>query len=273
MNEREYNEAEGIRRSDLWKMEDSPEKFKYFLEHPVEQTPAMAFGSACHKFILEPGSFLDEYAIAPEGINRRTKEGKEQWETFCNANEGKTIVNAEDMQIAAEMRTALDHCPLANKLIYGKGETEMPFFWTDKDTGEKCKIKVDRLVKYNRRWYVVDYKTTQCAETFRFNSDIMKMGYFMQAAMYTEGVMKAKKLRKRPGFLFVAQEKKGPYSVNVIEVSEEVMGAGIAKFHQLLDKYHQCKVLDQWPGYLTGNVPNDSFLPTWMQQEMEDEFE
>ena len=35
MTEREYNEAEGIRRSDLWKIEDSPEKFKYNLEHPV----------------------------------------------------------------------------------------------------------------------------------------------------------------------------------------------------------------------------------------------
>ena len=137
MNEREYNEADGIRRSDLWKMEDSPEKFKYFLEHPVEQTQAMAFGSACHKFILEPESFLDEYAIAPEGINRRTKEGKEQWETFCNSNAGKTIVNAEDMQTVAEMRSMLDHCPLAKKLIYGKGETEAPFFWTDPDTGEK----------------------------------------------------------------------------------------------------------------------------------------
>ena len=46
MTEQEYNQAEGIRRSDLWKMEDSPEKFRYFSEHPAEQTPAMAFGSA-----------------------------------------------------------------------------------------------------------------------------------------------------------------------------------------------------------------------------------
>ena len=83
--------------------------------------------------------------------------------------------------------------------------------------------------------------------------------------------MKAKKLKKRPGFLFVAQEKKAPFSVNVIEVSEEVMNAGIAKFHQLMDKYHECKALDQWPGYLTDNVPNDSFVPTWMEREMEDE--
>ena len=272
MNEREYNEAEGIRRSDLWKMEDSPEKFKYFLEHPVEQTPAMAFGSACHKMVLEPETFGEEFAIAPN-VDKRTKEGKELWAQFTEHNAGKTIVSSDDSLAMAEMEAALENCPLANKLIRGKGESEVPFFWTDPDTGEKCKIKVDRLVKFNRRWYVVDYKTTQCAETFRFNSDIFKMGYFMQAAMYTEGVMKAKKLKKRPGFLFVAQEKKAPFSVNVIEVSEEVMNAGIAKFHQLMDKYHNCKVLDQWPGYMTGNVPNDSFLPNWMQAAMEDEFE
>ena len=270
MNEREYNAAEGIRRSDLWKMEDSPEKFKYFLEHPVEQTPAMAFGSACHKLMLEPADFAGEYAVAPN-VDKRTKEGKEAWAKFLEENEGKNVISCDDINTLQEMHEALCNCPLAKKLILGKGETEVPFFWTDKDTGEKCKIKVDRLVKFNRKWYVVDYKTTLCAETFRFNSDIMKMGYYMQAAMYTEGVIKAKKLKRRPGFLFVAQEKKAPYSVNVIEVSEEVMNAGIAKFHQLLDKYHQCKVLDQWPGYLNGNVPNDSFLPTWMQQEMEDE--
>ena len=272
MNEREYNAAEGIRRSDLWKMEDSPEKFKWNLEHPVEQTPAMAFGSACHKFILENEDFPGEYALAPN-VDKRTKAGKEEWEAFIASIGDRTPISADNNQTMVDMYSVLERCPLAKKLILGKGETEVPFFWTDKDTGEKCKIKVDRLVKFNRRLYVVDYKTTKCAETFRFNSDIMKMGYYMQAAMYTEGVMKAKKLRKRPGFLFVAQEKDAPYSVNVIEVSEEVMNAGIAKFHQLLDKYHQCKVLDQWPGYLNGNVPNDSFLPTWMQQEMEDEFE
>jgi hypothetical protein len=272
MTELEYNAAEGVRRSDLWKMEDSPEKYKYFLEHPIEQTPAMAFGSACHKFVLEPKDFVEEYAVAPN-IDKRTKAGKEQWEAFCEENKGKGIVSADDMEIMCAMGLAIVECPLAKKLIYGKGETEIPFFWTDHETGEKCKVKLDRLVKYNRRWYVVDYKTTQCAETFRFNSDMWKLGYFMQAAMYTEGVMRAKKLKKRPGFLFVAQEKKPPYSVNVIEVSEEVMNAGVAKFHQLLDKLHACKVIDQWPGYINGNVPNDAFVPNWMQQAMEDELE
>lgn len=271
MTEMEYNQADGIRRSDLWKMEDSPEKFIYFLEHPQEQTPAMAFGSACHKAILEPEGFCDEYAVAP-ALDKRTKEGKALYEKFCAENEGKTIISRDDDIVIAEMEQAIRKCPLACKLLYGKGMTEEPFFWTDPGTGEKCKVKVDRLVTWKRRKYVVDFKTSQCAETNRFNSDMWKLGYYMQAAMYTEGVQRAKKMRKRPGFIFVVQEKKPPYSVNVIEVSEEVMKAGDAKFHSLLERYHACKAIDTWPGYV-GDVPNDAFVPTWKEREMEEEFE
>ena len=272
MNEREYNEAEGIRRSDLWKMEESPERFKYFLEHPVEQTPAMAFGSAAHKLFLEPRDFGEEYAVAPN-VDRRTKSGREEWESFQAANEGKTILANDDLDTIHEMGVALINCPLAYKLIFGKkGQSEVPIFWTDKKTGEKCKAKMDRVVTYRRRKYIVDYKTTMAADTFHFNSEVWKRGYYMQAAMYAEGMKTALKLRRLPGFLFVAQEKKPPYSVNVIEVSEEVMNAGIAKFHSLLEKYHACSVLDKWPGYVQ-DVPNDCFVPGWMMSEMEDEFE
>ena len=269
MTELEYNQARGIRRSDLWKMEDSPEKFRYFLEHPVEQTSAMAFGSACHKYVLEKNDFTKEYAIAPE-INRRTNAGKAEWEAFCAANEGKTIIAPDEYETMQEMRKAVEACPLAQKLIFGKGETESPFFWTDPGTGESCKVKLDRLVKYNRRFYVVDYKTCQCADTFRFNSEIWKLGYYMQAGMYCEGVKIARKLKKMPGFLFVAQEKKAPYAVNVIEVGEDVMNAGVAKFHQLLEKYRNFKALDVWPGYVQ-DVPNDAFVPGWKEREMEDD--
>ena len=271
MTENEYNSMEGIRRSDLWKMEDSPEKFKWFLDHPVEQTLAMAFGSACHKFILEgPDAFCEEYAVAPT-VDKRTKEGKYIWAKFMEENDGKTIISADDTDMIMLMEDAIANCPLANKLINGKGESEVPYFWIDPETGEKCKVKADRIVTYNRRKYIVDYKTTMTADTFHFNSEIWKRGYFFQAGMYAEGWKIANKKRKLPGFLFVAQEKKPPYSVNVIEVSEEVMKAGQAKFHELLEKYHACKALDQWPGYMTDNIPNDSFVPGWMEREMEDE--
>lgn len=270
MNEQEYNSAEGIRRSELWKMNDSPEKFKWYLDHPVEQTPAMAFGSACHKMVLEPDGFCDEYAVAP-AVDKRTKEGKEAWAQFISENEGKTVLSQDDVDVMNDMREALFGCSLADRLIYGKGETEKAFFWTDPETGEKCKIKCDRIVTWKRRRYIVDYKTCMCAETFRFNSEIWKFGYYFQAAMYAEGWKIANKKRKLPGFLFVAQEKKPPYSVNVIEVSEEVMQAGLAKYHELLGKYHNCKMLGAWPGYMTDNVPNDAYVPGWAEKEMEED--
>ena len=272
MTEQEYNQMEGIRRSDLWRMNDSPEKFKYFLEHPIEQTPAMAFGSAAHKMILEPNDFGNEYVVAPE-INRRTKEGKAEWEAFCAANEGKEIISQEDADTMREMEEALERCPLANELIRGEGQSEVPIFWTDPETGEKCKAKLDRLAKDDEgRYVVIDYKTATTAETFRFNSEIWKRGYYMQAGMYSEGLKTALGLDYLPRFVFVAQEKKAPYSVNVIDVTEEVMKAGVGMYHTLLQKYQECKAVDIWPGYV-GDVPNDSFVPGWADADEEDDFE
>ena len=272
MNEKEYNEAEGIRRSDLWVMNDSPEKFRFRMDNPEETTaPALIFGAAAHKLVLEPDGFYDEYAVAPQ-VDRRTKDGKAAWEQFASENEGKTIISQDDFDTISAMKEVLENNTLASIILFGDGYTEIPFFWTDPETGEKCKAKFDRLIKDDDgRYIVVDYKTAQYAQTDNFNRSVIMHGYHVQAAMYTEGVMKSKKLKKRPGFLFVAQEKKPPYSVNVIEVSEEVMNAGVAKFHQLLDKLHACKVIDQWPGYLNGNVPSDAFVPNWMQQAMEDD--
>lgn len=263
MTEQEYSKAEGVRRSDLWRMEESPEKFKYFLEHPMEQTSAMAFGSACHKMILEPGTFCDEYAVAPQ-INRLTKEGKAQWVAFCEENSQKTIVKMEDADTMREMEIALERCGLAAELLRGDGETETPIFWVDPDTGEKCKVKCDRVVTMDGQYVIVDYKTALSANTDRFNNEIFRLGYHMQAGMYTDGLMYGRNLDYRPRFLFVVQEKKAPYSLNVIEVTEDVMNAGCAKFHELLEKYHECAELDVWPGYVESNLPNETFLPGWV---------
>ena len=267
MTETEYNAAEGIRRSDLWRMEDSPEKFKWFLEHPVEQTPAMAFGSVCHKLILEPGEFWKEYCVAPD-INRRTNAGKTEWEQFLADNPGKEIISKEDAQTMSDMEIALEACPLAYELLRGECQTEVPIFWKDPETDERCKAKLD-VMRLDGEMAIVDYKTTVNAETNRFNSEVWKRGYYMQAGMYAEGLMIAGKLDHLPKFYFVAQEKREPYAVNVIEVSDEVMDAGRAKFHELLRKYHECKEVDLWPGYV-GDVANDTFVPGWYEMEEEE---
>lgn len=271
MTEKEYNQAEGVRRSDLWRMNESAEKYKYELDNPTdESTPAMTFGSACHKMILEPNSFFDEYAVAP-ACDRRTKEGKALYETFLNQSEGKTVISAEDLKTIQEMSDALHKCSLAHSLLSEDGLTEVPLFWTDPDTGEKCKVKLDRLINcYDGRIAVVDYKTAASAETNKFIRKMFELGYHLQSGMYTEGTMHNYNIDYRPVFLFVVQEKKPPYSVNVIEVTEDVMALGVDTFHNLLGKVHACKMVDMWPGYVD-DIPNEAYIPGWVDFEGEEE--
>ena len=269
VTEQEYNKHEGIRRSDLWKVKESPEKYLWAVWHPEQPTPSLIFGAMVHKLLLQPDTFVDEYAIMPE-IDRRTSLGKEEWERFYERSKGKTGVKLADYNIANDMVSAVTRHPIAKKLL--SGQVEQPFFWTDEDTGEKLKCRLDILTELDGKPVVVDYKTANSAETNRFNNDIWRYGYALQAYMYTEAVMKHYKLDERPRFVFIVQEKKAPYAVNCIEATEDVMTAGMDTFRELIGILHQCLETGYWYGF---NGPyddlNEAYLPGWMTMGEEDE--
>lgn len=269
MTEQEYNQHEGVRRSDLWKIRESPEKYLWAIEHPEEPTPALIFGAMVHKMLLEPLSFANEYAVAPN-VDRRTKAGKEAWQAFTEQNSGKVIISADDFdQANAMVNQAMSH-PIAQKLLGGRAE--LPLFWTDEDTTELCKVRLDMLTELDGQPVVVDYKTATSAMTDKFNESIFKYGYALQAFMYTEAVMKNMCLAERPRFIFIVQEKKPPYSVNVVEVTEDVMTNGMDTFRELIGVLHQCKETGYFYSF---NGPfdeiNETYLPGWLSMGDEDE--
>ena len=241
-----YDKMPGIRRSDLWVMNKSPMHFKYHMETPHEQTPALKFGAAVHKFVLEPFEFWAEYITAPE-VDRRTKAGKETWadfEAMCKAN-GLTSISEEDVEKITAMNNALCKNEIASALF--KGEHERAFTWVDDLTGEPCKCKVDVLTTYDGKPYVVDYKTTDSCEDGHFERAARKYGYQFQAGMYCEGVFQ--NTLEEHGFIFVAQEKTPPYASRVYICSPEWIKQGYDKFRELIGMYHECRLADKWPGY------------------------
>lgn len=263
MTEKEYNQAPGVRRSDLWRMHESPEKYKWFLEHPPESTPTLTFGAAAHKMLLEPDGFDDEFAVLPN-VDKRTKAGKEAYEAFLIDSGDKTVITQDDYDTIAAMTEKANSIPYVRELL--NGEHEKSFFWDDQDTGERCKVRVDIITAMNGKITIADYKTAANAKTEIFNNDIFRYGYHLQAYMYTEAVMQDMHLTERPDFLFVVQEKKAPYAVNLVQVTEDVMLAGMDTFRELIGTLHQCKETGFWYGY-TGiyGEPNEAFLPGWMQ--------
>lgn len=263
MTEKEYRTHPAISRSELWRMNESAEKFLWYKNHPIEPTPAMLFGQVTHKLLLQPDTFDDEFVIAPN-CDRRTKAGKEEYEAFAATVGDRAIVSKDDFDKALEMINAVLSNPLAVKLL--DGAKERPFFWTDETTGENCKCRTDCLTEIDGELWIVDYKTAGNAQTDVFsNKDVFRLGYYFQAAMYSEGVMKSLELSERPRFVFIAQEKSAPYAVNVIAVPDDVMLAGIDKYRELMGKFHECKVMDYWPSYNVMGEMNEVILPGWLQ--------
>lgn len=257
MTEKEYNEIEAVRRSDLLKLRRSPLHYKWAKEHPEASTPAMAFGSAAHKFILEGAeAFAEEYAVAPY-IDRRTKIGKEEYEHFLQNNQGKTILATEDFEALTLMHFAMKAHPEAWALVHGQHETT--HVWTDAETGEKCKIRLDCLTTFEGRPTIVDYKTVNTCEDRAFERDCRQYGYKIQAGMYTEGLAISSGFMIDAGFVFVCQEKKAPYAVRIYRCDPGFVEQGNRQFHELLRSFHMCKEADNWPGYADGYLVRDEW--------------
>lgn len=265
MTEREYRKHPAISRSELWRIRESPQKFKYYREHPPEPTPALLFGQVFHKMLLEPDTFDEEFVAAP-GVNRRTKEGKQILENFASKHENQKIITAEMFDQAKEMCDAIKREPLAVKLL--KGKAELPFFWTDEMTGEECKCRVDVLNTEYRQPIIVDAKTTADASTESFIRSAINYGYDFQAAMYSEGV--EKNIGKKPLFVFIAVEKEPPFSVNILQADELMLRRGYDIFREYIGIYHDCKTSGNWYGYLGKlNQINNLALPAYLAKEVQ----
>ena len=246
MNDLEYNSLPGIRRSDLWKMKQTPAHFKYAIENPEDPTPALIFGQAAHKYILEPETFFDEFEVIPK-VDRRTTKGKEVIQAFEQLHCGKTFITNEEMQAIYRMRAALLNNDTARALLQGDIRTEIPFSWVDPETGELCKVKIDILAEQNGMPLIVDYKTTTSCADGSFERSCRKYGYHFQAGMYTEGVRR--NMLEDREFVFIAQEKDPPYAVRVYWCENDFVERGMEIFHDLLRTYHKCKTDNDWPGY------------------------
>ena len=265
MTEKEYRNHPYVSRSELWKIRESPEKFKWHKENPSESTPALIFGQFIHAMILTPDEVWEQFVLAPD-VDRRTKEGKKAYAEFIENVGEKTPISLEMAADAVNMSEAIKKNDLARKLL--SGQPEVPLFWVDEMTNEGCKCRLDSFLKKGDKLIVIDYKTTENAETEAFMKSAMQYGYDFQAAMYSEGV-KAN-YHVDPIFVFVAQEKKPPYAINILQTDELALRRGYDLFREFLGIYHECKETDNWYGYMgPENVINKLGIPAWLSKEFE----
>ena len=117
----QYHANEAISHSKLELFRRRPiSYYRRFVAKTVarpEPTEAFRLGSAAHCAVLEPTTFWDRYALRPEGIDRRTKDGKIAFAEFEAANVGKTVITQDEAGSVQEMTAAVQHHPLASQLL------------------------------------------------------------------------------------------------------------------------------------------------------------
>ena len=254
MTEQEYRQAEGVNKSTLWNLRKSPAHYKYFLENQREDTAAFAFGRAVHAAILTPSAFKKDFVVIPEGIDRRTKAGKEEYQAFLDASAGKEILTAADAETVKAIVKAFKKNRDAVQLLKGT-KREKPLFWTD-DNGILCKCRIDAY----KAGLIVDLKTAQDAETETFTKEALRYGYDVQAAHYLDAYQH-KESAVRPEWYFIVIEKAEPYAINILRADIGFLDYGFIRRQELIEKLKVCQDQKAYPDYGI----NELCLPAWAE--------
>ena len=256
MTEKEYRAYPAVNKSTLWEIRKSPAHYKYALEHPNPDTPALKMGRAIHMAILQPDDFSKRYMVS-QNFDRRTKEGKAQYEAFMASVGDKELIDSDTFNELAAMYEAVWTDPDATEMLTGC-RFETPLFWTDEATGIKCKCRLDADKRKRRHAVVVDLKSCTDANTNTFMREALKYGYDVQCAHYLRGY-KANYRVDTIDWYFIAVEKKPPYAVNVIKAGDAFIDRGTWQLIDLMDRLKECRDTNTWPGY----GRNELVLPEW----------
>jgi exodeoxyribonuclease VIII len=220
----------------------------------MPRTDAMRWGSLVHTAILEPEKLHDAVSIMP-AIDRRTKQGKEDYAAFVEACDGREVITIEEHE---ELTATLDAAwadPVARKALEMIELVETSIFF--KANGIDCRCRPDAILTNG---VILDLKTTRDAAPDPFAKSIAAFRYHVQAAFYSDGYAEAFGEMPR-GFMFLAIEKDPPYLSACYVATDAMIMRGRMEYQRDLDTYARCLETGEWPGLTRGVTEID--LPKW----------
>jgi len=243
ISNKDYHADPALSHSGMERLAITPSHFKVM----IEATPGMVLGAPFHCKALQPELFNKEFVIWPTEYRRKKTEIDD-----AKAN-GQEWIKEADLIIIDSMIDALKGHLIASKLLSG-GVPEVSYFWRH-ESGFMCKARPD----YKKLDILIDLKSCIDASPIGFGKAAANFGYIRQAAWYMAGVAACGVSVEK--FVFVAVEKKPPYTVAVYMVDDEDLIDAHHENEALAVKYGDCLKADKWPGY-SENIEVLT-LPSW----------
>lgn len=235
--EQEYRRAPGVAKSTLDWLAISPALVEWNARSPrdEEQDAAVDLGNAFEQALLEPERYAANYAVAPQ-VDRRTKQGKADWEAFmeeCEAYGRTPLTRDQGRQVDFMVRSTWAH-PMARRVLMADRLVQPSYWAYDDATGLLCKCRPDIMLAENP--LVADVKTSGQIE--RFGNSVADLRYHVQDAYY--GDLVTPYYGTRPAFVFIVVSSSlamSRYPVRVFELTPEDREAGRAEYRRDLDTY------------------------------------
>lgn len=224
-----------------------PAQFKYDLDNPPAPKREFDLGHAAHKLVLGEGP---EFKVI-DFPDYKKKAAQDERDAAYDADLVPLLAKEHD-QVQA-MADAIRQHPIAGPLFTpGTGRAELSIYWTDRDTGVRCRVRPDWLKEMPGLALAVDYKTCRNANPEAVSRAIRDYSYHQQDAFYTDGIWAA----LDPAdvrFVFVFQSKTAPYLITVRELADQDRDIGRARNQRALRLYADCTATGIWPDW-TGPV-------------------
>ena len=233
----------------------SPLHFQHYRATGGGDSPALAFGRLFHTLALEPDTFAERYAIAPE-CDKRTKSGKAEYAAFLESIADREAVTDDGVHRAEKMAVAVRGIiPLA-------GRVEATVRVTSQYGALQC--RPDKIGDDGVIW---DLKSTRSAAGF--DRAMYGYGYHWQDAFYRHVMMLATGTLPPP-IRFVAVESTEPHDVIVRTVEETLYGYMRPQLEAKLQQYAECVASGSWPGIDGDGGVKAVPVPVWVERELDD---
>ena len=205
-------------------------------ETPREENDAFTLGAYLHALLLDPESIATNF-IALGDIDRRTKDGKAEWEAAQRraSLSGARIITRPLVQQATAMAQAVRENPAAANLLNTLTEREITII--GEIGGRAAKAKVDGIVRLAGACIVLDVKTTDSAAPRDFAASAAKFGYYHQAAFYRRLV--EQNVGVMDDFVILAVEKKPPYLTAVYRLPFHAIETADLRIDELVERWWQ----------------------------------
>lgn len=256
MSNEEYHSQPGLNKSGIVQIAKSPAHYLEWYHAPEEEpTRAMVTGTALHTAVLEPHKYDQSILIAPQ-VDKRTKNGKAEWESFQEEAKGKIILTQDEADSITGMKASVLNNMTAYDLLL-EGKAEQSVFFKDPDYDFLCKVRPDWVTPERE---VADIKTCMDASYDAFSRTVANYKYHWQALFYLNGLT-AVTGTDHHTFIFIAVEKDPPYAVAVYKATKDMLNIARKQMEPVLAVYAECLTTDVWPGYQDTLQPLE--LPRW----------